>query len=51
MGTCLLQCQAMRRMKWEVVGVFWSGLSAADVTFILLSKGKEIQNCLDVMET
>lgn len=31
--------------------VFWSGLSAVDVTFTLLSKSKEIQNHLDVMET
>lgn len=30
---------------------FLVSLSAADVTFTLLSKGKEIQNCLDVMET
>lgn len=47
----LLQCQAMRRVKWEVVGFFWSGLSAADVTFTLLFKSKEIQNYVDVIET
>lgn len=41
----------MRRVKWEVVGLFWSGLSVADVTFTLLFKSKEIQNYLDVTET
>lgn len=50
-GACLLQCQAMRRVKWEVVVFFWSGLSAANVTFTLLLKSKEIQKYLDVMET
>lgn len=31
--------------------VFWSGFSAADVTFTLLFKSKEIQNYVDVIET
>lgn len=49
-GACLLQCQATKRVKWEGVGFFWSGVRTADVTFTLLSKSKEIKNYLDVIE-